>query len=69
MPQMVQVCIGYATHAQGRPRYQVLDELGPLRTFWTKEEALRWMQPSMRLNILPRVKRVKQYIEMEESPW
>jgi hypothetical protein len=25
-------------------RYVVSDELGPLRTFWTKKEALRWIQ-------------------------
>ena len=69
MPQMVQVCIGFATPAHAKPRYQVLDEFGPLRTFWTKEEALRWMQPSMQLIELPKTKRVKRYIEMEEAPW
>lgn len=67
MPQMEQVCIGSVTHAPVGPRYQVLDEFGPLRTFWTKKEAQAWMQPSMRLNVLPKPKRVKQYIEVEAA--
>ena len=67
MPRMVQVCIGFATPAHAKPRYQVLDEFGPLRMFWTKEEALRWMQPSMQLTELPKVKREKKYIEVEEA--
>jgi hypothetical protein len=67
MPQMEQVCIGFATPVRERPRYQVLDEFGPLRTFWTKKEALAWMQPSMRLNVLPKPERVKKYIEVEAA--
>jgi hypothetical protein len=67
MPQMVQVCIGYAKTVRDKPRYQVIDEFGLLRTFWTKAEAVQWMQPSMRLNVVPKPQRVKQYIEVEEA--
>lgn len=67
MPQMVRVCIGFAKCAPAMPRYQVTDECGPLRTFWTKAEALRWMQPYMQLVVLPKPKREKQYIEVEEA--
>ena len=67
MPQMELVCIGYVTPVPVRPRYQVVDEFGPLRTFWTKKEALAWMQPSMHLNVLPKVKPVKRYIEVETA--
>jgi hypothetical protein len=67
MTAKVKVCIGYAKPAHDAPRFQVTDELGPLRTFWTKEEALRWMQPSMQLVVLPKHKREKQYIEVEEA--
>jgi hypothetical protein len=67
MPQMVQVCIGCVKAAQDAPRFQVMDELGLLRTFWTKREALAWMQPSMRLVVIPKPKREKQYIEVEQA--
>jgi hypothetical protein len=67
MPQMVRVCIGFAPPAHAEPRFQVRDEFGLLRTFWTKEEALRWMLPSMQLSELPKTKRVKRYIDVEEA--
>jgi hypothetical protein len=67
MPQMVRVCIGYAKDVRDMPRFQVTDESGPLRTFWTKAEAQRWMQPWMGLEELPKPKRTKQYIEVEEA--
>jgi hypothetical protein len=67
MPQMELVCIGSATPVPARPRYQVVDEFGPLRTFWTKKEAQAWMLPSMRLNVMPKVKPVKQFIEVEAA--
>lgn len=67
MAKMVKVCIGFATLAPERPRYQVMDECGPLRIFWTKSEAKAWMQPWMTLTVLPKPERVKKYIEMEEA--
>lgn len=67
MPKMVQVCIGYAKPVHDTPRFQVMDESGRLRTFWTKAEAQRWMQPWMRLEELPKVKPQKQYAEFEEA--
>jgi hypothetical protein len=38
-----------------------------LRIFWTKEEAQRWMLPWMKLVVLPKPKREKQYLELEEA--
>jgi|APGre2960657404_1045060.scaffolds.fasta_scaffold08735_3 hypothetical protein len=67
MGKTIRVCIGYATPAQDKPRYQVMDECGPLRIFWTKEEAQRWMLPWMKLVVLPKPKREKQYLELEEA--
>ena len=67
MATMVKVCIGYAKPAHDEPRFQVMDECGRLRIFWTKKEAQRWMQPYMQLVELPKVKREKQYIEVEEA--
>jgi hypothetical protein len=67
MAKLVKVCIGYAQSACVEPRYQVIDECGPLRMFWTKEEAKRWMQPYMRLVVLPKPKREPKYIEVEEA--
>jgi hypothetical protein len=67
MPKMVQVCIGYAKAVPAKPRYQVTDESGPLRMFWTKAEAQQWMQPYMRLIVLPKPKLELQYIEVEEA--
>ena len=67
MGKTVIVCIGSVTPAPEKQRYQVMDEFGPLRTFWTKAEAQRWMQPWMKLVILPKQKPVKQYIECEEA--
>jgi hypothetical protein len=61
-------CVGYTT-PHSAPRYQVCDELGPLRVFWSKEEAMRWIQPPMVLVVLPKPKREKVYIEIEEAPW
>jgi hypothetical protein len=67
MGKTIRVCIGYATPAQDKPRYQVMDECGPLRIFWTKEEAQRCMLPWMKLVVLPKPKREKQYLELEEA--
>lgn len=67
MTAKVKVCIGYAKLARDVPRFQVTDECGPLRTFWTKKEAQQWMQPWMQLVELPKAKREKQYIEVEEA--
>lgn len=38
-------------------RYEVHDELGALRRFWRREEALAWMLPGMTLKVLPRVRK------------
>jgi hypothetical protein len=67
MVAKVKVCIGFATPVPDEPRYQVMDECGPLRIFWTKGEAERWMQPWMKLVVLPRPKRKKQVLEFEEA--
>jgi len=67
MTQKVEVCIGYAKDVPVKPRFQVADECGPLRIFYTKAEALRWMQPWMRLTELPKCKREKLFIQCEEA--
>ncbi len=36
------------------PRYQIHDEDGLLRAFWTRHDAESWMLPGMRLVVLPR---------------
>lgn len=36
------------------PRFQVHDEDGPLRAFWTRQAAEAWMLPGMSLVELPR---------------
>ena len=40
-----------------KPRFQVHDEEGPLRAFYSKQEALDFMLPGMKLVILPGPKR------------
>lgn len=35
-------------------RYEVHDELGALRRFWRRDEALAWMLPGMTLKVLPK---------------
>lgn len=67
MAKMVRVCTGSVLVVPATPRYQVTDECGPLRTFWTKAEAKRWMQPWMKLVVLPKAKPQKQYAEFEEA--
>jgi hypothetical protein len=64
----MKLCIGYAP-TRSQPRYQVVDDVGPLRVFWSKEEALKWMQPNMTVVVLPKPKREKLFIECEEAPW
>jgi hypothetical protein len=41
------------------PRYVIHDEDGPLRAFWTREQAQVWMLPGMRLVIVPRPRKPK----------
>ena len=41
------------------PRYTVHDEDGPLRSFWTKPEAERFMLPGMQLVVAPRFRKPK----------
>lgn len=48
-----------------RPRYVIHDEDGPLRAFWTREQAEAWMLPGMRLVILPKVRKPK----LDTSQW
>jgi len=67
MVKTVRVCTGSVLVVPVMPRYQVTDECGPLRMFWTKKEAEQWMQPWMKLVVLPKPKREKQFAEFEEA--
>lgn len=40
-------------------RFIVHDEDGPLRQFWTKAEALKWLTDGMHLVILPKLRKPK----------
>lgn len=48
------------------PRYCVHDEDGPLRSFWTKADALRFMLPGMKLVVSPRPRKPK--IDLSRFP-
>lgn len=51
-------------------RYWVYDDVGLFRKFWSKEEALRFLQPGWKLVIQPKPKKPKVDLnEYEEAPF
>lgn len=59
-----------ATQTKQLPRYAVHDEDGPLRLFWTKSEAERFMLPGMRLVVAPRYRKPKiDFSRFEPAPF
>ena len=48
-------------------RFQVHDEDGLLRSFWTRKEAVAWKLPSMKLVVLPKVKQKTRAEEFREA--
>ena len=53
-------------------RYEVHDEDGPLRAFYTRQEVEKLMQPGWKIVVLPKPKKktVKEFIiEFGEAKW
>lgn len=48
-------------------RFQIHDEDGLLRSFWTRAEALAWKLPGMKLVVLPKVRRKTRAEEFSEA--